>query len=145
MVLNDYFRLTDMINEENNGIWVVTDASPTSSQFDARKVDSLTVVNESPASHPFDENPIDSPSGLIVNDNAGSPINGAVPGGGVAAFTFDYNFNVQGGRTADTDANVILRAGGLELGQFVDATGLITENVGLTISVVAALERNYIP
>lgn len=145
MLINEYFRLTDMTNEENNGIWVVTDATPTASQFDARKVDAAAVVNEGAASHPFDEDPIDSPAAIVVNDNGGSPIQGAVPGGGTVAFDFDYNNNTQGGRASSTDANVIVRAGGLELGQFVDAAGLITENVGLSISVVAALERNYLP
>jgi len=145
VVQNDYIRLTDMINEENNGIWVVTDATPTAAQFDARKVDAAAVVNEGAASHPVDQNPIDSPQAIIVDNNSGADITGAVPGGGSVAFDYDYNNNVQGGRTASTDAAVIVRAGGLELGQFVDASGLITESVGLSISVVAALERNYLP
>jgi hypothetical protein len=143
MATNDYFRLTDMINEENNGIWVVTDATPTTSQFDARKVDAATVVNEGAASHPFDQDPIDSPQAIIVDDNGGTDISGAVPGGGSVSFDFDYDGNVQGGRSAGTDAAVVVRAGGLELGQFVDADGLITRNTGLAISVVSALERNY--
>jgi len=143
MSQNDYFRLTDMSNEENNGIWVVTDATPTSSQFDARKTDGATVVNETSASHPFDQNPIDSPQAIIVNDNGGSPITGAVPGGGSVSFDFDYDNNVQGGRTAGTNAAIVIRAGGLETAQFVDALGTITRNVGQAYSVVAALERNY--
>lgn len=139
--LNDYFRLTDMTNPTNNGIWVVTDATPTTSQFDARKVDSLTVVNESAASHPFDFKPVDSPQAIIVDDNSGSDIVGPVAAS--VAFDFDYDNNVQGGRTAATDADILIRAIGLETGQFAEVTGTITRAVGLSFSVVSALERNY--
>jgi hypothetical protein len=140
---NDYVRLTDMTNEENNGIWIVTDASPTATQFDARKIDGKTVVNETSASHPIDQNPIDSPDAIIVNDNGGTPITGAASSASIA-FDFDYDNNTQGGRTAATDANVVLRAGGLETGQMAEQGGLlITRNTGLSFSITSALERNY--
>lgn len=139
---NDYVRLTDMSNAANNGIWVVTDASPTATQFDARKVDGKTVVNESSASHPIDQNPIDSPQAIIVDNNAGADITGAI-GAASVAFDFDYDGNTQGGRTAATDAAIVLRAIGLETAQFVEATGTITRAVGLSFSLVSALERNY--
>ncbi len=139
---NDYVRLTDMTNPENNGIWVVTDAAPSATQFDARKVDSKTVVNESSASHPIDQNPIDSPQGIIVDNNAGADITGTI-GASSIAFDFDYDNNVQGGRTAATDAAIVIRGIGLETGQFAEVSGTITRATGLSYSVVAALERNY--
>jgi len=139
----DYFELTDMINEENNGIWLVTDATPTNSQFDAQKVDGATVVNEGSASHPFDWKPAGSPQATLVNDNGGSPITGAVPGGGSVSFDFDYDGNTQGGRSSGTDAAILIRAGGLELGQFAETLGVITRATGLSFSVVSAQERNY--
>jgi hypothetical protein len=139
---NDYVRLTDMTNPENNGIWVVTDATPTSSQFDARKVDGATVVNEGAASHPLDQNPIDSPQAIIVNDNSGTPITGAASSSPVG-FDFDYDGNSQGGRTPGTDAEIIIRAIGLENAQFAQTFGTIQRAVGQAYSVVAPLERNY--
>lgn len=139
---NDYFRLTDMTNPENNGIWVVTDAAPTASQFDARKIDSAAVVNEGPASHPVDLDPIDSPQAIIVNDNSGTPIAGVI-GAASIGFDFDYDNNAQGGRTPGTDAPIVIRAIGLETGVFAETFGTITRTVGLSFSVVAALERNY--
>lgn len=139
---NDYVLITGATNPENNGIWVVTDASPTSSQWDARKIDGATVVNESAFSGVVDENPIDSPGSIIVNDNGGSPIQGSI-GASSASFDFDYDNNVQGGRTASTDADIILRAIGFETAQYVEASGTITRNVGLSFSLVAGLERNY--
>jgi len=139
---NDYVRLTDMANEENNGIWVVTDATPSGTQFDARKIDGATVVNEASASHPLDLDPIDSPQAIVVNDNAGDPIEGVI-GAASVAFDFDYDNNVQGGRTAGTDAPIVIRAIGLEDAQFAETFGTITRATGLSFSVVAALERNY--
>jgi len=139
---NDYIRLTDMSNSENNGIWVVTDATPTTSQFDARKVDGATVVNEGSAPHPVDQNPIDSPQAIIVDNNSGVDIAGAI-GASSIGFDFDYDNNVQGGRTAATDAAIVIRAIGLETGQFAETSGTITRTTGLAFSVVSALERNY--
>jgi hypothetical protein len=140
---NDYVRLTDMINEENNGIWVVTDATPTTSQFDARKVDGATVVNEGAASHPIDQNPAGSPQAIVVNDNGGSPIMGAFPGSGSVSFDFDYDNNNQGGRTPATDAAVVVKGIGLESAVYVEATGTITRSTGLVFTLTPAQERNY--
>jgi hypothetical protein len=120
----------------------VTDAAPTTSQFDARKVDGQTVVDEGAASHPVDWKPIDSPQAIIVNDNGGTPIEGAI-GAASASFDFDYDGNTQGGRSAGSDAAIVIRAIGLEDAQFTETTGEITRATGLTYSVVAPLERNY--
>ena len=139
---NDYIAVAGFTNEENNGIWQVTDASPTTGQFDATKVDGATVVAETAGSRTLDQNPINSPDAIIVDDNDGIDITGAI-GGASIAFTFDYDGNIQGGRTAATDAPILLRAIGLETAQFVEATGTITRATGLGFSLVAALERNF--
>ena len=57
--------------------------------------------------------------------------------------TFDYDGNVQGGRTAGTDAAITAVAIGLSTGQYVSATGTIARSTANSISLVAALERNY--
>ena len=80
---------------------------------------------------------------LLVDDNAGSDISGDVSGNSSVSFTFDYDGNVQGGRTAGEDANVTVVAIGLTTGQHVEATGVITRSNANTISLVSALERNY--
>ena len=139
---NDYVNLAGFTNEENNGVWQVTDASPTTGQFDAQKVNGATVVNETTASRTLDQAPINSPDAIIVQDNDAASITGTISGSSVA-FTFDYDGNVQGSRTAATDAPILLRAIGLETAQFVEATGTITRATGLGFSLVAALERNY--
>lgn len=139
---NDYVALDGFTNANNNGIWQVTDASPTSSQFDATKWNGDPVVAEGPVSGTLDQDPINSPDAIIVDDNAGTDVTGTVSGSS-ASFDFDYDGNTQGGRTAGTDAPIVLRAIGLNTAQFIEATGTITRNTGLSFSLVAALERNY--
>ena len=88
----------------------------------------------------------------IIVEDATSPtplqIAGAVPqqaGGSTVAFTYDYDGNVQrGDSSAGVDAPVTLVAIGLETAQFVISTGTIGRTTGITISAVAALERNYL-
>lgn len=79
---------------------------------------------------------------IIVDDNAGTDITGTVSGASIP-FTFAYDSNVQGGRTAGTDADVTVVAIGLNTGQFVTTTATITRSAGQNISLTAALERNY--
>lgn len=88
-------------------------------------------------------NEIDTDNAIIVNDNSGSPIAGAVGGSTVRSFDFDYDGNVQGGRTAGQDAVVVIRAIGLSTGSFVEAEYTIVRAVGQNFSLVSPLERNY--
>lgn len=80
---------------------------------------------------------------VLVDDNAGVDITGPVSGQTSISFSFDYDGNVQGGRTAGTDADITIVAIGLDGTQHVIATGTITRNTGLNFSVVGPLERNY--
>lgn len=140
---NDYINIQGFADPNNNGIWQVTDASPTANQFDATKVNGDTVSNEGPLSGTVDINPINSPDAIIVNNAAGTPIAGTI-GSGSISFDFDYDGNIQGGRTSSAPANIIIRAIGTDTAQFVETTGQITQNTGLVFSLVAALERNYL-
>jgi len=139
---NDHVTLSGFVNEENNGVWIITDAAPSTSQFDARKMSGDTVVDEAAVAGNLDENPINSPDAILVDNNAGTDISGTI-GAASVGFDFDYDGNTQGGRTAATDAAITLRAIGLETGQYVETTGTITRNTGLSFSLVAGLERNY--
>lgn len=80
---------------------------------------------------------------ILVDDNSGADIAGNIDGAASVAFDFDYDGNVQGGRTAATDADITIVAIGTAVAQYVVATGTITRNVGQTFSLVAAQERNY--
>lgn len=83
---------------------------------------------------------------IIVQDSNDIDIAGAVPAGVTGSsisFTFDYDGNVQGGRTAGTDAPVTVVAIGLDRAQYVKATGTIGRTNANSITLTAALERNY--
>ena len=85
---------------------------------------------------------------ITVQDNTGpTDIAGAVPqvpGGSSVNFDFDYDGNAQRGSGSEgTDAPITIVAIGLSNAQYVVATGTITQTVGQTFSLVAALERNF--
>ena len=141
LTVNDYFRLGGASDANNNGIWqVVTYTS--ASAMNATRVDDKIPSAESSFIGTIDQDPINSPDAIIVEDLSGTPITGNVVSSSVA-FDFGYDANSQGGRTPGTDAPVVVRAIGLDNAQFVETTGTITEATGITFSLVSALERNY--
>ncbi len=84
-----------------------------------------------------------SASAIVINDNSGNPITGSAYGVDSTSFTFDYDGNTQGSRTAQTDAAVTIVAIGLSTGQYVSTVGTIARTNANALSLVAALERNY--
>ena len=80
---------------------------------------------------------------IIVNDNANSPMSGNVSAQAFVQRTFNYDGNVQGGRTAGQDAPITAVALGLSTAQYVLATGTIQRSIANAITLTAALERNY--
>jgi hypothetical protein len=139
---NDYINIQGATEEGNNGIWQVTSASPSAATFNATRTDDKQPVNETAFAATVDENPINSPDAILVDDNSGSDITGNITSASVA-FDFDYDGNTQGGRSSATDAPIVIRAIGLDLAQFVEATGTITRATGISFTLVSALERNY--
>ncbi len=82
-------------------------------------------------------------TGAVLVDNAsGADMTGTITTSPVT-LTFDYDGNVQGGRTAATDAAVTVVAIGLATGQYVRATGTIQRSKSNSVALVAPLERNY--
>jgi hypothetical protein len=141
----DYIRLGGFANDTNNGIFVLTGAPAGVGPWTAavRKVDGETLVVEAAGpSVSLDKNPIDSPDAIIVQDNSAANIEGTI-GAPSVSFDFDYDNNVQGGRTAATDANIVIRALGEDVAAFVEVFGIITRATGLSFSLVAPLERNF--
>jgi hypothetical protein len=93
----------------------------------------------------FDENPIDSPDALIVENNSGTPITSVIGGAPSFGFDFDYDNNAQGERVAGQgNAAVTIRAIGFSSAQFVETSGAITRATGQSFTLVSALERNYL-
>lgn len=143
-LVDDYLWVQGFAQAANNGLFIVTVVNVSGSDYTVRKVDGTNVgTAETNQTVSVDENPYPSPDALIVNDNAGSPIAFNIAALSTA-FDFDYENNVQGGRTADTNAAVVLVAAGLETGQVAVVKNLtITKTTGLTFSITSPLERNY--
>jgi len=80
---------------------------------------------------------------ILVEDATSTPISYSVSATSSRSFTFDYDNNVQGGRSSGADAAVTIVAIGLNNAQYVLFEGTITRATGLTFSLVSALERNY--
>ncbi|MGI9643815.1 MAG: hypothetical protein ACR2O6_00730 [Ilumatobacteraceae bacterium] len=142
--VNDYIALSGFANAGNNGLFVVTVVNVSTQDYTVRRYDGAAVgAAESGVTIDVDENPYQSPDAILVDDNGGADIVGAI-GATSVAFDFDYDNNVQGGRTAATDAVVRLTAGGLESAQMAISPALtITRNTGLSLPLTAAGERNY--
>jgi hypothetical protein len=81
-------------------------------------------------------------SAVLVKTASAVDMTGTISGTPVT-FTFDYDGNVQGGRTAGTDAGITVVAIGLNTGQYVRATGTIQRSKSNSVALVAPLERNY--
>lgn len=80
---------------------------------------------------------------LLIDNAAGSDIAGNVSAQPSVIVTFDYDNNVQGGRTSGTDAAFTAIGIGLATGQHVKATGTIGRSTSNSVALVAPLERNY--
>ena len=80
---------------------------------------------------------------VTINDASGNPIVGTFSSGSVG-FTFDYDGNTQGGRTAGVDANFTLIVGRPGFAKPTQFGGSITRAKGINISVVAEGDRIYI-
>ena len=79
---------------------------------------------------------------VTVNDASGTPITGTISGASIS-FTFDYDANVQGGRTAGTDAAVTLIGIRPGSGKYVAASGTLTRSKSIALSLVAETDRVY--
>lgn len=142
----DFINTVGFLNENNNGIFVLTGAPAGTGPWTAtvRKVDMETLTTEAAGpSVSVDKNPVGSPDAIIVLDNSSNPIQGTTFGSASDTFDFDYDGNSQGARTPGTDATVLIKAIGFSSAQYVEATGTIQRAVGLSFTLVSPLERNY--
>jgi hypothetical protein len=79
---------------------------------------------------------------ITVNDASGTPITGAI-GSGSVAFTFDYDGNTQANYAGGTDRPVTLIGIKPGTGKFAVATGTLTRSKGISLSLVAEVDRVY--
>ena len=141
----EQFLVSGFTDPANNGLYEATGAGGATSVAvkKARAGSGNFVAEAAGATVNLDMNPYDSTSAIIVNDNSGSPMTGTIGGAASAQKTFNYDGNVQGGRTAGVDAPITAVAIGLATGQYVRATGTIARSISNAVALVAPLERNY--
>jgi hypothetical protein len=80
---------------------------------------------------------------VVVDDAAVADIAGTISAGSIP-FTFDYDGNVQGGRTAGTDATVTLVCGNPGVSKPVVVQGTINRSKAITISATAESDPSYL-
>lgn len=80
---------------------------------------------------------------VLVEDSSSSAMSGSISGNASIQKSFNYDANTQGGRTAGTDADITVVGIGRTTAQYVKATGTIAKSTSNSVSLVAALERNY--
>jgi hypothetical protein len=80
---------------------------------------------------------------VVVDDNAVADISGTISSGSIA-FTFDYDGNVQGGRTAGVDADVTLVAGNPGIAKPVVVTGTLSRSKAISITATAEADPSYL-
>jgi hypothetical protein len=80
---------------------------------------------------------------ITVDDASAADIAGTISGASIA-FTFDYDGNVQGGRTPATDAAVTVVAGNAGSAKPVVTTYTIGRATGQSITLTAETDRAYL-
>lgn len=140
---NDYIMITGFTTETaNNGRWKIT-GSPSSNTVTATKDDGTAPVTEATGdSCNVKENGFETPGAIIVDDNGGTDIDGQVTGASIG-WDFDYTNNNQGGRTPDSDADVVVVALADDGAQYTLVEYTITKTTGQNIPVNPQDELNY--
>ena len=80
---------------------------------------------------------------VVVDDNAAADIAGTITGASIS-FTFDYDGNTQGGRTAGTDAAVTLVCGNPGVAKPVVVTSTIVRSKANSITATAEADPSYL-
>jgi hypothetical protein len=133
----EYINVTGFLtNSVNNGIYLVG-GTPTASSMDLTKVyDTADVLVDETAgdSVNVDDDPVNTPDALLVQDDTATDITGQVTAASIA-FTFDYDNNNQGARAAGTDAPIEIHVQGKEDSKVQFAQFTITRSTGLSFPV----------
>lgn len=143
--VNDYIRVDGLTGGDAamNGIYQITTETTPGASWEVTRYDGATVVTVSSTTANVDQNPIDSPDAIIVQDNVPADVTGLASAD--YQFNFDFDGNTQGGRTVSTDTFVIARAIGLNGAQFIQSSvNTISSGTPLTIVLTASNELNYV-
>lgn len=143
--VNDYIRVDGLTagNAAANGVYQITAETTPGQTWSVTRYDGADATNVTSTTANIDQNPIDSPDAIIVQDNVPANVTGLAS----ADYQFNYDFdgNTQGGRVVSTDTFVVARAIGLSTAQFIQSTvQTISSGTPLTIVLTASGELNYV-
>ena len=140
----DYLQLSGFANTENNGIFRATGAGVAGSVAieKPREIGTVLIDEIAGPSVRVDDDPFDTDDAVLVNDDTGTPITHQITQIN-EPFTFAYDTNVQGGRTAGTDALINIAASGLNDSKNVVASFTISRQTGLSFPVNLLDESVY--
>lgn len=143
LLTDDYISISGFTTESgNNGLYKVT-GDPTVNTVAVDKVDGINPTDEAGGDGcTILENPFESPGAIIVDNNAGTDIDGQISSGSIA-FDFDFTNNNQGGRPADAAAPVTLVALAYDGAQYTIVSHTITKSTGQAVAINAVDELNY--
>jgi hypothetical protein len=104
----------------------------------------IVVFFEDPDGTPGNGDEFGTVGAIIVKDDQNVDAVDTTPLSNPFQFTFDYENNNQGGRTPNTDADIVIVGIGLETAQYVQLGSIaITKQNNNPFSLVSSLERNY--
>ena len=139
----DKIIVSGFSNETNNGTFEAT-GNGTSDTVAIKTITGEDMVDESAGETvTLKYNPFGTSSAIIVKDNSGVDVQGNISGAESKTFDFDYDGNIQGGRPAGTDANIVIVALGLVTAQYALSRTVLSRSTSNSGSVVSSLERNY--
>jgi hypothetical protein len=138
----DYVAISGFAEPQNNGMFQVSNV--VAGSMDCTRVDGqdVDIAEGTGPTVNLDENPYDSPDAIIVEDNAVADIAGEVVNQETAK-TFDYDGNVQGGRSFGTDAVIAIEVSG-KVSTWVDGIFTITRATGLSYPLNPAEDAVYL-
>jgi len=123
-----------------NGVYQV-DTETSTSSWAVTRWDNTTIVTAAGTAVTIDQYGIDTPDAIVVQDDVPANVSGLASAD--YAFSFDFDGNVQGGRTVSTTTFVVARAQGISGAQYVQSSvQSIVTGTPLTIVLTASNELN---
>lgn len=108
--VNDYIRIAGLTGGDAaaNGVYQITAETTPGDDWDVTRYDGADATAVTATSANVDQNPIDSPDSIIVEDNTPTDITGLASSD--VQVNFDFDGNTQGGRVVSTDTFVTGRS-----------------------------------
>jgi len=143
LTAGDYIFVSGFAASENNGLYLETGGSPAAGTITVTKQDGVNPSDETlGATVTINENPFESPNAIIVDNNAGTDIDGQIDVV-TKSWDYDYDGNTQRGNVAFADVPIIVVAIADDFAQWISVNHTITRTTGQNISVNAVSELNY--